>query len=127
MLNGTFFTYTNLQAEGDTLTADIALNPAHEIFQGHFPGQPIVPGVCMIQMIKEVLEGHLLRDTKLVNADAIKFLSFVDPNVHADIKLHLKLSQSDKEIKVDAQLINDETKFLKFKAIFISGQAIFAS
>jgi 3-hydroxyacyl-[acyl-carrier-protein] dehydratase len=119
MLNGTFFTYSNLHADGDILTADITLNPAHEIFQGHFPGQPIVPGVCMVQMIKEVLEGYLLRNTKLVNADAIKFLSFIDPNVHAGITMHLKLTRAGQETKVDAQLMNDETKFLKFKGSFI--------
>jgi 3-hydroxyacyl-[acyl-carrier-protein] dehydratase len=119
MLNNSFFTFTHLLVEGPILTADIALNPAHEIFKGHFPGQPIVPGVCAIQMIKEVLEGHLLRTTKLINADNIKFLSFINPNEHTNIRLELKLSQQDQQVWVDAQLMNNETKFLKLKGVFI--------
>lgn len=32
---------------------EIELNPGHALYQGHFPGQPVVPGVCTLQMIKE--------------------------------------------------------------------------
>ena len=30
----------------------VMLNPQHAIYNGHFPQQPVVPGVCMLQMIK---------------------------------------------------------------------------
>lgn len=30
---------------------EIELNPGHALYQGHFPGQPVVPGVCTLQMI----------------------------------------------------------------------------
>ena len=52
MLKNDFFTFTALQLEGDMVTTNIELNAAHSIFKGHFPGQPIVPGVCMMQMVK---------------------------------------------------------------------------
>ena len=35
---------------------EIELNPGHALYQGHFPGQPVVPGVCTLQMIKESAE-----------------------------------------------------------------------
>ena len=28
---------------------EIELNPGHVLYQGHFPGQPVVPGVCTLQ------------------------------------------------------------------------------
>ena len=34
----------------------VALNADCEVYQGHFPGEPISPGVCNIQMIKECAE-----------------------------------------------------------------------
>ena len=38
------------------LRAEIALNENHSIFSGHFPDIPVLPGVTMMQMIKELLE-----------------------------------------------------------------------
>lgn len=34
----------------------VMLNPQHSLYAGHFPQQPVVPGVCTLQMIKECLE-----------------------------------------------------------------------
>ncbi|MGN1240221.1 MAG: hypothetical protein ACI4TV_05040 [Paludibacteraceae bacterium] len=34
----------------------VALNADCEVYQGHFPGEPVCPGVCNIQMIKECAE-----------------------------------------------------------------------
>ena len=34
----------------------VMLNPQHVIYNGHFPQQPVVPGVCMLQIIKECIE-----------------------------------------------------------------------
>ena len=54
MLKDDFFIFTDLQTEGNIVKTDIELNAAHTIFKGHFPDQPILPGVCMLQMVKEV-------------------------------------------------------------------------
>ena len=29
----------------------LELNPEHPVYEGHFPGNPVVPGVCQVQMI----------------------------------------------------------------------------
>ena len=39
--------------------ASIFLNSAHAIFKGHFPGNPVTPGVCMMQIIKELTQKIL--------------------------------------------------------------------
>jgi len=30
----------------------ININEKHEVFKGHFPDNPVVPGVCLIQIMK---------------------------------------------------------------------------
>ena len=57
MLLGNFFTIINKEITDNSATLLISINAAHPIFEGHFPGQPVVPGVCMIQMIKEMMES----------------------------------------------------------------------
>lgn len=118
MLKDTFFTFSTPEMDGGLLKTIITLNPAHDIFNGHFPGNAIVPGVCMMQMIKEVLESYLSKTLKLVKADNIKFLSFIDPNQHEQVGLEIKMSIVDEQVKADAQLVNEGIVFLKFKGLF---------
>ena len=118
MLLNNFFTYTNTQREGNAITTDIALNAGHEIFKGHFPNQPIVPGVCMMQMVKEVVEGSLAKNTKLLKADDLKFLAFVTPEQDKLIQMELKLIIDAERIKVDARMLDGATVLFKFKGMF---------
>lgn len=118
MLKDTFFTFTTPETNGSLLKTTIALNPAHDIFKGHFPGQPVVPGVCMMQIVKEVLENHLGKKLQLAKADNIKFLSFIDPEQHGQIGVEIKINALDEAVKIDAQLVNDGIVFLKFKGVF---------
>ena len=119
MLHPNLFTFTDLQAEGDNLKTTIKLNAGHSIFKGHFPGQPILPGVCMMQMVKEVTEVYMDKKIKLLKAREIKFLSFIDPIEHASIQMELSIKIINNEIKVDALLLNDTTLFFKFSGLFI--------
>ncbi len=119
MLANNFFTYTNTQYEAGSITADIALNEHHEIFKGHFPGQPVVPGVCMMQMVKEVLEGCLGKNTRMAKADDLKFLAFVVPVPGKLIQMEIKLLADAERIRVDARLLDGTTVLFKFKGVFI--------
>jgi 3-hydroxyacyl-[acyl-carrier-protein] dehydratase len=122
MLQGNFFTIQFIQASPNAINARLEINPSHPIFQGHFPGIPVVPGVCMIQMLKEILESVIGQTTRLVKSDQIKFLSVLDPNLNKIIQAELKygLGQGG-EIQAAGSLLNNETVFLKFKGIFFTG------
>lgn len=64
----------------------VELNPSCVIYQAHFPGEPITPGVCIVQIGKEVIEDLLLeqssasRRLEIIKAKNIKFLSVISPN-----------------------------------------------
>jgi 3-hydroxyacyl-[acyl-carrier-protein] dehydratase len=121
MLAGDFFTIKNIQSNGSETEAVLGINAEHEIFKGHFPGQPVVPGVCMMQMIKEILEIVISKNTRLLRADHAKFLSMIDPRVHATIKasVNWRLAENG-EIEVVSSLFDESTVFLKYRAVFIA-------
>ena len=120
MLQGNFFTITDIKIEDESIKAVLEINPAHEIFNGHFPGTPVVPGVCMMQMVKEVLENVIGKETKLVRADHMKFLTVINPNENKMIQLNAKyIKAEDKKISVVASLINNATTYFKFKGLLI--------
>lgn len=120
MLQNNLFTLANLQTQGNSITANIQLNAAHVIFEGHFPGQPVLPGVCMMQMVKEVLESTLTKPTRLVRADDLKFLSIIVPNPDTTIRIEITTTTDGPNIKTNARLLGDADAVLfKFKGTFV--------
>ena len=51
-----FYTLQSYDKNEKSFVANIILNKDHEIFKGHFPGNPVTPGVCMMQIVKELTE-----------------------------------------------------------------------
>lgn len=102
--------------------AILSLNPGHPIFKGHFPGMPVVPGVCMIQMTKEILEHLSGRDTRLSEARNIKFMSILDPNENKTVRMELSYrNDEDGRMLVECTLLDagGAKVFFKMKGTFV--------
>lgn len=72
----------------DDASYTIRFDASHPIFAGHFPGQPVVPGACLIQIAEELASlqaGHTVRMTALRN---LKFRQPVTPDKQVTITLH---------------------------------------
>jgi 3-hydroxyacyl-[acyl-carrier-protein] dehydratase len=98
---------------------ELELNPAHPVYAGHFPGNPVVPGVCQVQMITELLSGTQGNDLRLLSADNVKFMSLMVPAKTRviDAELNIKTAENG-EISANAILREGETIFIKFKGLF---------
>jgi 3-hydroxyacyl-[acyl-carrier-protein] dehydratase len=119
MLLNNFFTISNLQTAGFDIKAGLVINAGHQIFAGHFPGQPVVPGVCMMQMVKEIMEEVLQKKLNLVKAHEMKFLAVIDPQQNNSIQTLLKYTPGESDsIAVTATLFKDELTHFKFKGVF---------
>lgn len=70
MLLGEIATYTDRR---------FTLLPDSKILRAHFPGQPIVPGVCIMQMVVEAVGQDMGCRLKLVSATNVKFLAVLSP------------------------------------------------
>ena len=75
MLQNDFFTITAVSGEGHSFNVMLELNASHTIFDGHFPGHPVVPGACLMQMVQEVTETVLGSELRLIRADHLKFIA----------------------------------------------------
>lgn len=70
----------------------ININENHEIYKGHFPDNPVVPGVCLIQIIQELLENELKKKIRLLKAGNIKFKAAVIPKSENIINFEYELN-----------------------------------
>ena len=101
------------QAENGSFTANISLNKNHEIFKGHFPGNPVTPGVCMMQIVKELTEEFTGLKLFLKTASNVKFMAIINTFETPDLKLQLDINQTEEEIKVKNITYFGETIALK--------------
>ena len=119
MLKDDFFTITTLGVDTDSFMATLELNEKHAIFNGHFPGQPVVPGVCMMQMVKEVTETALGKKMMLTKAEELKFLQLTNPteNKTLELLLHFRMEENGK-INFTASLSKENSVCFKFRGHF---------
>lgn len=100
------------------IIAKVHLNKHHDIFKGHFPGNPVMPGVCMIQMIKELTEKEVGKELFLTRSTNIKFMAIINPENNPDLELSIAISEDNGELKVRNTTTFDETVALKLNATF---------
>jgi len=116
-----FFRILSVDKEAEKYTISIDFNPEHEIFKGHFPGNPVVPGVCMVQIIKDILKQIFQRDFIMKQASQLKFLAVINPNDIKTIQVDLTILKNDASgINVSGSFSKGERIFLKYKATFIA-------
>jgi 3-hydroxyacyl-[acyl-carrier-protein] dehydratase len=121
MLNVGLYEIISYSFDEDNLVikASIRFNKDHDIFKGHFPGSPVVPGVCMIQILKEIIEKTIIRETFLERVGEVKFLSMVNPEIHPEVEFEIKLKNSDNNlVNVNGIFYFRELVFVKFKGCF---------
>ena len=118
--NNALFKISKLGHNDDRISAKLDINKDCDIFTGHFPGQPVVPGACMLQIVKEVLEIALDMPLRLKKADHLKFMAMIDPeNTQAvDLDIAYKFEE-DGDIIVTAKLMSGEVVCFKFQGRFI--------
>ena len=97
MLRGVLYEILSMDAAGAT----IRLLPESPVYQGHFPGYPITPGVCLVEIALELMEemadqfGHDGRKdghdgkVRLVAAKNIKFTNPVLPTETTELRFNL--------------------------------------
>jgi len=114
MLKDTFFTILSFANAEKSCTYRIALNGSHPIFQAHFPGNPMMPGVCIAQVIKELASEYYGLSFFVCSVKNMKFLLAINPLESPEISVQLTFNQQDdRRISIAAILFNEETIYSK--------------
>lgn len=120
MLLDDFFKIVGSSKEDEKTIVIVELNKEHKIYEGHFPGNPVVPGVCLIQMIKETIETLLGKKLMMTAADEIKFLNIVNPLTANRLSIEIKSRINTGNPLAFAIIITDGTvSYLKMRAEFV--------
>ena len=100
---------------------NIVLNPDHLIYKAHFPGQPITPGVCLLQMVSELLSVQEGKRLFIKGIKNVKFARMMSPLTDSRVSVLFK-SVTPEEGGIRAQGVLADTDdaerlFLKFSIL----------
>lgn len=101
------------------IIAKINISPQSEIFKGHFPGQPVVPGACILQLVKDVLGDAVQKPLQLIKAEQLKFISMLVPGNEQELTMDIyyKILENG-NYKTTAKLAVGDMVCFKFQGSF---------
>jgi len=112
-LNKNLYNIINKETAGEVTTYTISLIPSSIIYAAHFPKMPITPGVCQIQIVKELLEDCLNKILVIQGVKNAKFVSVLSPeNKSINVTLS-KIKQEDNQYMVQAVIADEQTTYAK--------------
>lgn len=113
-LKNSLYTITRQDTQENGASYDLTLHAEHVIYQAHFPGQPITPGVCIIQIAKELLEDYVVQPLEVQRVKNIKFLSVISPvETPAVTYLLQKVTQDDAGYKAQVEVVAGDKALAK--------------
>lgn len=120
MLADSFYILKSSSNTGNAIEAVIQLQADHDIFNGHFPGNPVTPGVVQMEIIKELLEKELGIRLILKTMSNAKFLAVLNPLETPEIRVAISFSTEDSlSYKVSASIIAEEKIFFKLQGNYL--------
>lgn len=97
----------------ETMLFRVTFDPQHEVFKGHFPDQPVLPGVLIIRLIVQCASLATEKSLFLSKVIQCKFLNFVDPRINPALSLELTIYGKDGMTDVKAVLRDESMIFTK--------------
>ena len=108
--------YTVLQQQSVSPTEylfTVQLNVDCEVYKGHFPNQPVAPGACQLQIVKECASIALGRPIRLTTVKQCKFLRTIIPTQVNILDILLSFDENN---SLSAQVRAGEITYVKIKA-----------
>lgn len=109
---GDFYTVEHFERCAEGFVADLVLNADHAIYAGHFPSQPVVPGVCTMTLIRELCARALDRNCFFRTVRECKFVAALIPEPGLKIRIEASLEGA----KLRATVKREEQTILKLQA-----------
>jgi len=120
ILRDNLFTIVSQEQNEASALFQVRLHPEWPIYKAHFPGHPITPGVCIVQMVQELLQELVQRDLCLIEAKNVKYVAIVSPEEITELTVTFSKIEEQPEgrLKVQAQVASGETLCTKLSVTF---------
>lgn len=109
----------NIADTEDGFAVTLTTEPDNVIYKAHFPGNPITPGVCLIQTAGEILQQRLGKRLFLKSSKNIKFLNTLIPAKDREVTFsYTKIEEGEAEYKTQVVVSDPNTVYTKMSLTY---------
>lgn len=92
--------YDIISADQDSVL--LKMLDGHPVYQGHFPGNPITPGVLTLHMIRECVSQETGRQLHYSTVKSCRFVALIRPGDM--LRLHRQITDNGESLAIKASL-----------------------
>jgi 3-hydroxyacyl-[acyl-carrier-protein] dehydratase len=113
-----FFTYRIIESAPGTIKSRVTVDVGHPLYKGHFPQQPVTPGVVLLEIIRVVISSVFKKNLMLESAKEIKFMAAVLPDQVSEMDLNIEYIESGGKINTNCIISEKDRIYAKLKGEF---------
>ena len=116
MLENKFYKILSIDKHDDTsATYHVAILPDCNVYEGHFPGDPVCPGVCNIETIKECASDLVGRPLRIHTIKQCRLTAIATPTVCPEVDVTVNVQVNDDACVVLATIADASQTYMEFK------------
>jgi 3-hydroxymyristoyl/3-hydroxydecanoyl-(acyl carrier protein) dehydratase len=97
---------TSRQVPAPTIADQVSIPADSPWFQGHFPGDPMLPGIAQLHLVMDAIRASLGRGVRLVGLKRVRFKRVIRP---------------EETIEIAAEPVPDKPGMIRFQ-LMIDGE-----
>ena len=95
----------------------VCMNADCKVYEGHFPGSPVSPGVCNIEMLLECAERVLQFPLRMTKLNRCRLTTLITPLAHPQLDIQIDLRPKEQGLYLlNASIGRGEDTYLTLKA-----------
>ena len=93
----------------------VAILPECNVYEGHFPGKPVCPGVCNIQTIKECASLLVGKELRIFSIKQCLLTAIATPTVCPEVDVEVEVKEVDGKYSIVATISDEIRLYMTFK------------
>lgn len=116
LLENKFYKVLRVREEGEGKAVyHLAVLPDCNVYQGHFPGNPVCPGVCNIQTIKECASLLTGKELRISSIKQCQLTAIASPTVCPEVDVQIEVKEANGNYTVVATIFDENRQYMTFK------------
>ena len=121
LLENRYYRVLDVRREDETTAVyRVELLPECDVYRGHFPGNPVSPGVCNIEMIKECAMLFAGRRLFLSGIKRCRLTAVSSPMICPIVEVYISVLLVDNVWRVTAKVADNERIYVEYQGEMVS-------